>query len=195
MARNKQPVLKRCRALGIDPIVLGINKKSNRGPRPNASTKLTEYAIQLREKQKAKFIYGVMEKQFRKLYEEATKKDGVTGLNLIQYLELRLDNVVYRLGLVKTRKQSRQVVAHGHIAVNGKKVDIASYRLKPGDVISVKEESKNVPLIKEAIEEANAPAWLELDKANFAGKVLQNPTKDDLDFELNEALIVEFYSR
>jgi small subunit ribosomal protein S4 len=195
MARNKQPVLKRCRALGIDPIVLGINKKSNRGPRPNANTKLTEYAIQLREKQKAKFIYGVMEKQFRKLYEEATKKDGVTGHNLIEYLESRLDNVVYRLGLVKTRKQSRQVVAHGHILVNGKKVDIASYRLKVGDVISVKEESKNVPLIKEAIEEANAPAWLELDKANFAGKVLQNPTKDDLDFELNEALIVEFYSR
>lgn len=195
MARDKQPVLKRCRALGIDPIVLGINKKSNRGPRPNANTKLTEYAIQLREKQKAKFIYGVMEKQFRKLYEEATKKEGVTGYNLIQYLESRLDNVVYRLGLVKTRRQSRQVVAHGHIFVNGKKVDIASYRVKAGDVISVKEESKNVPLIKEAIEEANAPAWLELDKANFAGKVLQNPTKDDLDFELNEALIVEFYSR
>jgi len=195
MARNKQPVLKRCRALGIDPIVLGINKKSNRGPRPNANTKLTEYAIQLREKQKAKFIYGVMEKQFRKLYAEATKKDGVTGYNLIQYLELRLDNIVYRLGLVKTRRQSRQIVSHGHVLVNGKKVDIASYRVKVGDVISVKEESKNVPLIKEAIEEANAPAWLELDKANFAGKVLQNPTKDDLDFELNEALIVEFYSR
>ncbi len=195
MARNRQPVLKRCRTLGIDPIVLGINKKSNRGPRPNANTKLTEYAIQLREKQKAKFIYGVMEKQFRKLYAEANKKDGVTGHNLIQYLELRLDNIVYRLGFVKTRRQSRQIVAHGHVLVNGKKVDIASYRVKAGDVISVKEESKNVPLIKEATEEANAPAWLELDKANFAGKVLQNPTKDDLDFELNEALIVEFYSR
>jgi small subunit ribosomal protein S4 len=195
MAINRQPVLKRCRALGLDPIVLGINKKSNRGPRPNANQKPTEYAIQLREKQKAKFVYAVMEKQFRKLYEEASRKDGVTGLNLIQYLERRLENVVYRMGFASTRRQARQVVSHGHISVNGRKVNIASYRVKPGDVVAVIENSKNVDIIKSAMEEANAPAWIELDKANFSGKILQNPTKDDMDFELNEALIVEFYSR
>jgi small subunit ribosomal protein S4 len=195
MAINRQPVLKRCRALGLDPIVLGINKKSNRGPRPNANQKPTEYAIQLREKQKAKFVYAVMEKQFRKLYEEASRKDGVTGLNLIQYLERRLENVVYRMGFVSTRRQARQIVSHGHVSVNGKKVNIASYRVKVGDVVAVIENSKNVELIKSAIEDANAPTWIELDKAKFSGKVLQNPTKDDMDFELNEALIVEFYSR
>ncbi|MCS5422081.1 MULTISPECIES: 30S ribosomal protein S4 [Psychrilyobacter] len=195
MAINRQPVLKRCRALGLDPIVLGINKKSNRGPRPNANQKPTEYAIQLREKQKAKFVYAVMEKQFRKLYEEASRKDGVTGLNLIQYLERRLENVVYRMGFASTRRQARQVVSHGHVSVNGRRVNIASYRVKAGDVVAVIENSKNVDLIKTSIEEANAPAWIELDKANFAGKILQNPTKDDMDFELDEALIVEFYSR
>jgi small subunit ribosomal protein S4 len=195
MARNRQPVLKKCRALGIDPVILGVNKSSNRGPRPNANKKPTEYAIQLKEKQKAKFIYNVMEKQFRKLYEEASRKDGVTGLTLIQYLERRLENVVYRLGFAKTRRQSRQIVSHGHVAVNGRKVNIASYRVKAGDVVSVIENSKNIELIKSAVEEKTVPAWLELDKANFAGKVLQNPTKDDLDYDLNEALIVEFYSR
>ncbi len=195
MAINRQPVLKKCRALGIDPSVLGVNKSSKRGPRPNANRKPTEYAIQLREKQKAKFIYNVMEKQFRKLYAEATRKDGVTGLNLIQYLERRLDNVVYRLGFAKTRRQARQVVSHGHVAVNGRKVNIASYRVKVGDVITVIENSKNVEIIKTAVEDANVAAWLELDKAAFSGKVLQNPTKDDIDFELNEEMIVEFYSR
>lgn len=195
MARNRQPILKKCRTLGLDPIVLGVNKKSNRGPRPNANQKPTEYAIQLREKQKAKFVYAVMEKQFRKLYEEASRKDGVTGLNLIQYLERRLENVVYRMGFASTRRQARQIVSHGHVSVNGRKVNIASYRVKPGDVVAVIENSKNVELIKNSIEEATAPTWIELDKANFAGKILQNPTKDDMDFELNEALIVEFYSR
>lgn len=195
MARNRQPVLKKCRALGIEPIVLGVNKTSNRGPRANANKKPTEYAIQLREKQKAKFIYNVMEKQFRKLYEEATRKDGVTGLNLIQYLERRLENVVYRLGFAKTRRQARQITSHGHVAVNGRKVNIASYRVKAGDVVSVIENSKNIDIIKSAVEESNVPAWLELDRAAFSGKVVQNPTKDDLDFDLNEALIVEFYSR
>ena len=196
MARNGQPILKKCRALGIDPTVLGVNKKSNRGPRPNANTKPTEYAIQLKEKQKAKFVYGVMEKQFYKLYEEASRKDGVTGENLVQYLERRLDNVVYRLGFVKTRKQARQVVSHGHILINGKKVNIASYRIKAGDVVAVAETSKNIANIKEAVEEGkSAPSWLELDAAKFAGKVLQNPNRDVVDFELNEALIVEFYSR
>ena len=195
MARNRQPVLKKCRALGLDPLVLGVNKTSKRGPRPNANKKPTVYAIQLREKQKAKFIYNVMEKQFRKLYEEASRKDGVTGLNLIQYLERRLENVVYRLGFAKTRRQARQVVSHGHVSVNGRKVNIASYRVKAGDVISVLENSKNIDIIKTAVEESNVPTWVELDKAAFSGKVVQNPTKDDLDFDLNEALIVEFYSR
>lgn len=195
MAINRQPVLKKCRALGIEPSVLGVNKSSKRGPRPNANRKPTEYAIQLREKQKAKFIYNVMEKQFRKLYAEATRRDGVTGLNLISFLERRLDNVVYRLGIAKTRRQARQVVSHGHVAVNGRKVNIASYRVKAGDVVTVIENSKNVEFIKNAVEDANTPAWLELDKAGFSGKVLQNPSKDDIDFELNEEMIVEFYSR
>jgi small subunit ribosomal protein S4 len=196
MARNRQPILKKCRALGIDPTVLGVNKKSNRGPRPNANTKPTEYAVQLKEKQKAKFVYGVMEKQFYKLYEEASRKDGVTGENLVQYLERRLDNVVYRLGFVKTRKQARQVVSHAHILVNGKRVNIASYRVKAGDVVAVAEASKNIAIIKEAVEEGKSvPSWLEIDAAKFAGKVLQNPNRDVVDFELNEALIVEFYSR
>lgn len=195
MARNRQPVLKKCRALGIDPVVLGVSKSSNRGIRPNANKKPTEYAIQLREKQKAKFIYNVMEKQFRKLYDEATRKTGVTGLLLIEYLERRLENVVYRLGFAQTRRQARQIVSHGHVNVNGRRVNIASYRVKVGDIISVAENSKNIELIKKSIEEKTSPAWLELDKTAFSGKVLQNPTKDDLDFDLNEALIVEFYSR
>ncbi len=195
MARNRQPVLKKCRALGIEPTILGVNKSSNRGIRPNANKKPTEYAIQLREKQKAKFVYNVMEKQFRKLYEEATRRDGVTGLTLIQYLERRLENVVYRLGFANTRRQARQIVAHGHVAVNGRRVNIASFRVKVGDVVSIIENSKNLELVKTAIEGTTVPAWLSLDKAAFSAKVVQNPTKDDLDFDLNEALIVEFYSR
>jgi small subunit ribosomal protein S4 len=195
VARNRQPVLKKCRALGLDPVVLGVNKKSNRGPRPNANQKPTEYAIQLREKQKAKFIYGVMEKQFHKLYEEATRKDGVTGENLLQYLERRLDNVVFRLGFAKTRRQARQVVSHGHVTVNGRKVNIASYRVKAGDVVSLAEATRQIEFVKEAIAEARPASWLELDAAAFTGKVLQNPGRDAVDFEINEALIVEFYSR
>ena len=176
-------------------MVLGVNKTSKRGFRPNANRKPTEYAVQLREKQKARFIYNVMEKQFRKLYEEANRKDGVTGLNLVEYLERRLENVVYRMGFAKTRRQARQIVSHGHILVNGRRVNIASYRVKVGDVISILENSKNLDLIKEAVEAANVPAWMELDKAAFSGKILQNPTKDDLDFDLDESLIVELYSR
>ncbi len=195
MARNRQPILKKCRALGIEPMVLGVNKTSKRGFRTNANRKPTEYAVQLREKQKARFIYNVMEKQFRKLYEEANRKDGVTGLNLVEYLERRLENVVYRMGFAKTRRQARQIVSHGHILVNGRRVNIASYRVKVGDVISILENSKNLDLIKEAVEAANVPAWMELDKAAFSGKILQNPTKDDLDFDLDESLIVELYSR
>ncbi len=195
MARNRQPILKKCRALGIEPMVLGVNKTSKRGFRPNANRKPTEYAVQLREKQKARFIYNVMEKQFRKLYEEANRKDGVTGLNLVEYLERRLENVVYRMGFAKTRRQARQIVSHGHVLVNGRRVNIASYRVKVGDVISIVENSKNLELIKEAVEAVNVPGWMELDKAAFSGKILQNPTKDDLDFDLDESLIVEYYSR
>lgn len=136
-----------------------------------------------------------MEKQFRKIYEEAARKLGVTGLTLIEYLERRLENVVYRLGFAKTRRQARQIVSHGHVAVNGRRVNIASYRVKVGDVISIIENSKNLDIIKTSVEDATVPAWLELDRAAFSGKVLQNPTKDDLDFDLNESLIVEFYSR
>ena len=143
MARDRQPVLKKCRNLGLDPSVLGVNKKSNRNIRPNANRKLTEYGTQMREKQKARFVYGVMEKQFYKLYEEATRKEGVTGELLLQYLERRLDNVVYRLGFGATRRQARQIVSHGHVLINGKRVNIASYRVKQGDVISVNVDSSN----------------------------------------------------
>lgn len=196
MARDRQPVLKRCRNLGIDPIVLGINKKSKRNIRENANKKLTDYAVQLREKQKVKFVYGIMEKQFYKYYEEASRRDGVTGELLLQYLERRLDNLVFRLGFAKTRRQARQVVSHGHVAVNGKKVDIASYRIKQGDVISVLENSKNVAIIKEGIESVRAvPSWLELNADKMEGKVVQLPTRDAVDFEIREELIVEFYSR
>lgn len=195
MAVNREPILKRCRTLGLDPVVLGVNKKSNRNIRENANKKPTEYAIQLREKQKAKFVYGLLEKPFYKLYEEATKKNGVTGELLLQYLERRLDNVIYRLGFVKTRRQARQIVSHGHITVNGKRVNIASYRVKAGDVVAVSEKSKDVALIKEACGQTSAPSWLELNVEKLSGTVLQNPGREVIDFEIKEQLIIEFYSR
>ena len=195
MARDRQPVLKRCRNLGLDPIVLGVNKKSNRNIRPNANRKLTEYGIQLREKQKAKFVYGVMEKQFYKLYEEATRKEGVTGELLLQYLERRLDNVVYRLGFGATRRQARQIVSHGHVLINGKRVNIASYRVKQGDVISVKEDSKEISIIKESVGQKSVPGWLSLEESTLTAKVLENPGRDAVDFDVNESMIIEFYSR
>ena len=195
MARDRQPVLKRCRNLGLDPIVLGVNKKSNRNIRPNANRKLTEYGTQQREKQKVKFVYGVMEKQFYKLYEEATRKEGVTGELLLQYLERRLDNVIYRLGFGATRRQARQIVSHGHILINGKRVNIASYRVKQGDVISVKEDSKELALIKESVGQKTVPGWLSLEEGALTAKVLENPGRDAVDFEVDEAMIIEFYSR
>ena len=195
MARDRQPVLKRCRNLGLDPIVLGVNKKSNRNIRPNANRKLTEYGTQLREKQRARFVYGVQEKQFHKLYEEATRKEGVTGVLLLQYLERRLDNVIYRLGFGSTRRQARQIVSHGHILINGKRVDIASYRVKQGDVITVKEDSKELALIKESVGQKTVPGWLSLEEGTLTGKVLENPGRDAVDFEIDEAMIIEFYSR
>ena len=195
MARNRQPVLKKCRNLGLDPSVLGVNKKSNRNIRPNANRKLTEYGIQLREKQRARFVYGVQEKQFYKLYEEATRKEGVTGELLLQYLERRLDNVIYRLGFGATRRQARQIVSHGHILINGKRVNIASYRVKQGDVITVKEDSKELALIKESIGQKAIPGWLSLEENTLKAQVLENPGRDAVDFEVDEAMIIEFYSR
>ena len=195
MARNRQPVLKKCRNLGLDPVVLGVNKKSNRNIRPNANRKLTEYGTQLREKQKARFVYGVQEKQFHKLYEEATRKEGVTGILLLQYLERRVDNVIYRLGFGATRRQARQIVSHGHILINGKRVNIASYRVKQGDVITVKENSKELAIIKESVGQKSVPGWLSLEEGALTAKVLENPGRDAVDFEINEAMIIEFYSR
>ena len=195
MARDRQPVLKKCRTLGIDPSILGVNKKSKRGLRPNANKKLTDYGIQLREKQKARFVYGVMEKQFYKLYEEATRKEGVTGELLLQYLERRFDNVVYRLGLTTTRRQARQLVSHGHLEINGKRVNIASYRVKQGDVITVREKSRDLALIKESLNQKSVPGWLTLDENALSAKVLENPTREAVDFDINEAMIIEFYSR
>lgn len=195
MARDRQPVLKKCRNLGLDPSVLGVNKKSNRNIRPNANRKLTEYGTQQREKQKVKFVYGVMEKQFYKLYEEATRKEGVTGELLLQYLERRLDNVVYRLGFGTTRRQARQIVSHGHVLINGKRVNIASYRVKQGDVISVKEDSKEISMIKESVGQKSVPGWLSLEESTLTAKVLENPGRDAVDFDVNESMIIEFYSR
>ena len=195
MARDRQPVLKKCRTLGLDPSILGVNKKSKRGLRPNANRKLTDYGIQLREKQKARFVYGVMEKQFYKLYEEATRKEGVTGELLLQFLERRFDNVIYRLGLSNTRRQARQIVSHGHLEINGRRVNIASYRVKQGDVITIREKSKDLAIIKEAINQKSVPGWLSLDENTLTAKVLENPTREAVDFDINEAMIIEFYSR
>ena len=197
MAVNRQPVLKRCKTLGINPATMGIDKSSNRNPK-QGRRKQSEYGLQLNEKQKVKFIYGVLEKQFRKYYVMATKRHGITGEMLLQILESRLDNVVFRLGLANTRREARQIVNHGHITVNGKKVDIPSYLVKPGDVISVKEKSRNSVRIKEIVEtNANRiiPKWLSMDKNTLTGKVLALATREDIDYEVEEHLIVELYSK
>ncbi len=197
MARNMQPVLKRCRTLGIDPSVMGIDKKSKRNPKP-ARRKQSEYGRQLTEKQKVKFIYGMLEKQFRRYYEMAVKMPGVTGENLLQVLESRLDNVIFRLGLANTRRESRQMVSHGHILVNGKRLDIPSYRVKVGDVITLKETTKSSDRIKDIVE-ANStrtvPKWLDMDKNTLTGKVIALAAREDIDFEVEEHLIVELYSK
>ena len=197
MARNMQPVLKRCRTLGIDPSVMGIDKKSKRNPKPTRR-KQSEYGRQLTEKQKVKFIYGMLEKQFRKYYEMAVKMPGITGENLLQILESRLDNVIFRLGLANTRRESRQMVSHGHILVNGKRVDIPSYRVKVGDVVTLKETTKSSDRIKDIVE-ANStrtvPKWLDMDKNTLSGKVIALAAREDIDFEVEEHLIVELYSK
>ena len=195
MAVNKDPILKRCRSLQIDPSHLGIYKNSKR-KKTQSRRKMSDYGIQLREKQRAKFIYGVLEKQFRNTFEKAAKKKGQTGENLLVMLEERLDNVVYRMGFSTTRREARQLVCHGHFTVNGKKVDIPSYQVKPGDVIRVKERSQSSPKFKEIKEmTVGVPAWLSVEKEKFEGKVLAAPTRDQIDTPIEEHLIVELYSK
>ena len=198
MARDMGPVLKRCRSLGVDPMVLGINKKSNR-TNARAGKKVSEYGLQLREKQKAKFIYGVLEKPFRNNFEKAQKiKEGTTGDNMLVLLELRLDNVMFRLGYARTRKEARQIVGHKHVLVNGKCVNIPSYQVKAGDVISIKEKAKSAQRYKDVLEVTEGrtvPSWLEADHENLTGKVLEIPSRDVIDVPVNPTLIVELYSK
>ncbi|MGE9911189.1 30S ribosomal protein S4 [Atopobiaceae bacterium SGI.236] len=197
MAVDRTPVLKRCRSLDIDPIVMGINKKSNRQPKRQRRNE-SEYGRQLREKQKAKFIYGVLENQFHGYYEKALKIEGITGDNLMTILESRLDNVVFRLGFARTRKEARQTVRHGHITVNGRRVDIPSYRVKAGDVVAVGAKFKDLLPIKEALissEHMAVPSWLEVDIEKLQGTVLQLPSRDQIDLDIDAQLIVELYSK
>ena len=197
MAINRDPVLKKCRSLGIEPAFLGYSKSSKK--KPNTSRrKVSEYSLQLKEKQKAKFIYGVLEKQFRKYFEIASNKKGVTGENLLQILESRLDNVVYRLGFGTSRAQARQFVNHAQFEVNGKKVDIPSYLVKAGDVITVRENKKDNATIKINVEESSkrpVPAWLERDNEKLSGKVIRLAAREDIDIPIEEHLIVELYSK
>ena len=197
MAINRTPVLKRCRQLGLDPVVLGYSKKSNRQPQRRRRSE-SEFGMQLREKQKAKFVYGVLEKQFHTYFEKAKVMPGVTGENLMTILESRLDNVVFRLGFASTRKEARQTVSHGHITVNGKRVDIPSYRVRPGDLVAVAPKAKDLLVIKSALvsnERVQVPAWLEVDIEKLQGSVLSLPTRDQIDLDIREQLIVELYSK
>ena len=197
MAIDRTPVLKRCRQLGIDPVVLGYTTKESKRE-PKRRRKESEYGMQLREKQKVKFIYGVLEKQFRGYYKHALRQEGVTGENLMRILESRLDNVVFRLGFARTRKEARQTVTHGHITVNGKRVDIPSYRVRPGDLVAVSPKAKELLVIKSALvsnERVTVPAWLEVDIEKLQGSVLSLPTRDQIDLDINEQLIVELYSK
>ena len=197
MAIDRTPVLKRCRQLGIDPVMLGYTTKESKRE-PKRRRKESEYGMQLREKQKVKFIYGVLEKQFRGYYKHALRQEGVTGENLMRILESRLDNVVFRLGFARTRKEARQTVTHGHITVNGKRVDIPSYRVRPGDLVAVAPKAKELLVIKSALvsnERVSVPAWLEVDIEKLQGSVLSLPTRDQIDLDINEQLIVELYSK
>ena len=195
MAVNRDPILKRCRSLQIDPSHLGIFKESKRNTQRN-NRKMSEYGLQLREKQRAKFIYGILEKQFRNTFEKASKKKGITGENLLIMLEERLDNVVYRLGLSTTRREARQLVVHRHFTVNGKIVNIPSYQVKPGDVIKERKKSQSSPKFKEIKEmQVGVPAWLSIDREKLEGKVLADPTREEIDTPIEEHLIVELYSK
>lgn len=197
MAVNRVPVLKRCRTLGLDPVYLGIDKKSNRKP-GRANKKVSEYGLQLREKQKAKFIYGVLEKPFRNYFKRAEKMNGMTGDNLMTLLELRLDNVIFRLGLARTRKEARQIVDHKHVLVNGKCVNIPSYLVNVGDSIEIKEKAKSSQRYKDILEVTGGrlvPEWLDADQDNLKGVVKAAPSRDMIDVPVNEMLIVELYSK
>ena len=197
MAVNRVPVLKRCRSLGMDPIYLGINKKSNRQLK-RANRKMSEYGLQLREKQKAKFIYGVLEKPFRNYYAKAKQMEGMTGENLMILLESRLDNVMFRMGLARTRKEARQIVDHKHVMVNGKQVNIPSYLVKAGDVIEIKEKHKDCQRYKDILEVTGGnmiPDWLEVDAENLKGTVKELPSREAIDVPVDEMLIVELYSK
>ena len=197
MAVNRVPVLKRCRSLGLDPIYLGIDKKSTRELK-RANRKVSEYGLQLREKQKAKFIYGVLEKPFRNYYKKAEKMPGMTGTNLMVMLETRLDNVIFRLGFARTRKEARQIVDHKHVLVNGKCVNIPSYLVKAGDVVEIKEKAKGSQRYKDILEVTGArlvPEWLESDQENLKGVVKELPSREVIDVPVDEMLIVELYSK
>ena len=197
MAVNRVPVLKRCRSLGMDPIYLGINKKSNRQLK-RSNRKMSEYGLQLREKQKAKFIYGVLEKPFRNYYAKAKQMEGMTGENLMTILESRLDNVMFRMGFARTRKEARQIVDHKHVLVNGKQVNIPSYLVKAGDVIEIKEKNKGSQRYKDILEVTGGnmiPDWLEVDSENLKGEVKELPKREAIDVPVDEMLIVELYSK
>ena len=197
MAVNRVPVLKRCRALGLEPSFLGYDKKSNR-TNARAGKKVSEYGLQLREKQKAKFIYGVLEKPFRNYYEKADRMQGMTGENLMVILESRLDNVVFRMGFARTRREARQIVDHKHVLVNGKQVNIPSYLIKAGDVVEIREKSKSLQRYKDILEVTAGrltPEWVDVDKEAFKGTVKNLPTREMIDVPVNEMLIVELYSK
>lgn len=197
MAVNKVPVLKRCRSLGLDPVYLGIDKKSNRELK-RANKKMSEYGLQLREKQKAKFIYGVLEKPFRNYYKAADRMRGMTGPNLMTILETRLDNVIFRMGLARTRREARQIVDHKFVNVNGKLVNIPSYRVKAGDVIEINEKHKNSQRMKDVVEVAGGrlvPEWLDVNVEALQGTVKELPSREMIDVPVDEMLIVELYSK
>ncbi len=197
MAVNRVPVLKRCRSLGLEPSYLGYDKKSNRNP-VRSGKKVSEYGLQLREKQKAKFIYGVLEKPFRNYYEKADKMKGMTGENLMIMLESRLDNVVFRMGFARTRREARQVVGHRHVLVNGKTVNIPSYLIKAGDVIEIKEKAKSMQRYKDIVEVTGGrlvPEWMDVDIENLKGTIKNLPTREMIDVPVDEMYIVELYSK
>ena len=197
MAKNTQPVLKRCKTLGLSPAVLGYSKSTKRQPK-QSRRKQSEYGMQLNEKQKVKFIYGVLEKQFHAYYEKAERKQGITGEILLQELERRLDNVVFRMGLANTRREARQLVNHAHFTVNGKRVNIPSYQVKPGDVVAVSEKSRSTTKFKSLLEENGkkaCPKWIEKANDSFEGKIVAMPARDDIDYDVAEHLIVELYSK
>ena len=197
MAVNRVPVLKRCRSLGLEPMYLGYDKKSNR-TLTRSGRKMSEYGLQLREKQKAKFIYGVLEKPFRNYYEKADRMKGMTGENLMVILERRLDNVIFRMALARTRREARQIVDHKQVLVNGKLVNIPSYLIKAGDVIEIREQKKGLQRYKDILEVTGSrliPAWLDVDQENLKGTVKELPTREEIDVPVDEMLIVELYSK